>query len=139
VGTLCSSETSINFYRTIRSHIQEYGNIYIVTEGFVIFLSPLRQIPEFYLNYATIATFHTFSSSLFSYLPIIRHYILLSIYGCIAVLDLGSFSLSYSIYSRYNSLDGGSAHRKDRYLHTEQHKHRINAHRYPCLEWNSNP
>jgi hypothetical protein len=24
------------------------------------------------------------------------------------------------------------------YLHTEQHKHRINAHRHPCLEWNSN-
>jgi hypothetical protein len=26
-----------------------------------------------------------------------------------------------------------------RYLHTEQHKHRINAHRHPCLEWDSNP
>jgi hypothetical protein len=25
-----------------------------------------------------------------------------------------------------------------RYLHTGQHKHRINAHRYPCLEWDSN-
>jgi hypothetical protein len=23
--------------------------------------------------------------------------------------------------------------------HTEQHKHRINAHRHPCLEWDSNP
>jgi hypothetical protein len=22
-----------------------------------------------------------------------------------------------------------------RYLHTEQHKHRINAHKHPCLEW----
>jgi hypothetical protein len=26
-----------------------------------------------------------------------------------------------------------------RYLHTEQHKHRINVHRHPCLEWCSNP
>jgi hypothetical protein len=26
-----------------------------------------------------------------------------------------------------------------RYLHTEQHKHRINAHRHPCLEQYSNP
>jgi hypothetical protein len=26
-----------------------------------------------------------------------------------------------------------------RYLHTEQHKHRINAHRHPCLKWESNP
>jgi hypothetical protein len=25
-----------------------------------------------------------------------------------------------------------------RYLHTEQHKHGINAHRHPCLEWDSN-
>jgi hypothetical protein len=24
-------------------------------------------------------------------------------------------------------------------LHKEQHKHRINAHRHPCLEWDSNP
>jgi hypothetical protein len=26
-----------------------------------------------------------------------------------------------------------------RYLHTEQHKDRINIHRHPCLEWNLNP
>jgi hypothetical protein len=26
-----------------------------------------------------------------------------------------------------------------RYLHTEQHKHRINAHRHPCLQWDSSP
>jgi hypothetical protein len=26
-----------------------------------------------------------------------------------------------------------------RYLNTEQHKYRINAHRHPCLEWDSNP
>jgi hypothetical protein len=24
------------------------------------------------------------------------------------------------------------------YLHAGQHKHRINAHRYPCLKWDSN-
>jgi hypothetical protein len=26
-----------------------------------------------------------------------------------------------------------------RYLPTGQHKHRINAHKHPCLEWDSNP
>jgi hypothetical protein len=26
-----------------------------------------------------------------------------------------------------------------RYLHKEQHIHRINAHRHPCLEWDWNP
>jgi hypothetical protein len=28
---------------------------------------------------------------------------------------------------------------QSRYLHNEQHKHRINAHRHPCLKWDSNP
>jgi hypothetical protein len=26
-----------------------------------------------------------------------------------------------------------------RYLHTKQHKHRIKAHKYSCLEWDSKP
>jgi hypothetical protein len=26
-----------------------------------------------------------------------------------------------------------------RCLHTEQHKHRINTHGHPCLEWDTNP
>jgi hypothetical protein len=26
-----------------------------------------------------------------------------------------------------------------RYLHTEQHKHRINARRHQCIQWDSNP
>jgi hypothetical protein len=26
-----------------------------------------------------------------------------------------------------------------RYLHTGQHKHRINAYEHPCLKWDSNP
>jgi hypothetical protein len=25
------------------------------------------------------------------------------------------------------------------YLHIQQHKHRINAHTHPCLQWDSNP
>jgi hypothetical protein len=28
---------------------------------------------------------------------------------------------------------------QSRYLHTGQHRHRIKAHRYPCLKWDSNP
>jgi hypothetical protein len=42
------------------------------------------------------------------------------------------------IHSRYDSLDGESARRKAA-TYTEQHKHRINAHVHPCLEWDSNP
>jgi hypothetical protein len=33
----------------------------------------------------------------------------------------------------------GMSPSQGRYLHTEQHRHRINAHRHPCLEWDSNP
>jgi hypothetical protein len=36
-------------------------------------------------------------------------------------------------------LGRGISWSQDRYLHTEQHKHRIRTHRHPCLEWNSNP
>jgi hypothetical protein len=40
--------------------------------------------------------------------------------------------------SRYDSLDGGSAHRKAA-TNTGQYKHRIHADNHPCLEWDSNP
>jgi hypothetical protein len=50
-----------------------------------------------------------------------------------------SFHFSFLIlHSRQDSLDGGSARRKAS-TYTRQHKHRINAHRHPYLEWDSNP
>jgi hypothetical protein len=36
-------------------------------------------------------------------------------------------------------LGRGISPSQGRYLHTEQHKYIINAHRHPCLEWYSNP
>jgi hypothetical protein len=36
-------------------------------------------------------------------------------------------------------LGRGISPSQGRYLHTEQHKHRINAHRHACLKWDSNP
>jgi hypothetical protein len=36
-------------------------------------------------------------------------------------------------------LGRGISPSQGRYLHTEPYKHRINAHRHPCLEWDSNP
>jgi hypothetical protein len=38
------------------------------------------------------------------------------------------FQLLDPIHSRYDSSDGRSARRQGLYLHTEEHKHRINAH-----------
>jgi hypothetical protein len=50
---------------------------------------------------------------------------------------LVAFSVSYSVHSRYDSLDGGSAHLKAA-TYTRNNTNRINAHRHPCLELDSN-
>jgi hypothetical protein len=49
------------------------------------------------------------------------------------------FQFPNPIHTRRHSLDGGSARHKALYLYTERQKRRINAHRHPCLEWDSNP
>jgi hypothetical protein len=49
------------------------------------------------------------------------------------------FQFSNPIHSRYDSLDGGSARPKAATYTQDSTKHRINAHRHPCLEWDSNP
>jgi hypothetical protein len=36
-------------------------------------------------------------------------------------------------------LGRGISPSQGRYLNTRQHKHRTNAHRHPCLKWDSNP
>jgi hypothetical protein len=56
-----------------------------------------------------------------------------------ALLGLGCF-FSFLIYTQTVGLLGREIRPlQGRYLHTEQHKHRINARRHPCLEWDSNP
>jgi hypothetical protein len=55
-----------------------------------------------------------------------------------ALVDLDHF-FSFLIYRQSVGLFGlGMSTLQGYYLHTEQHKHRKNAHRYPCLEWDSN-
>jgi hypothetical protein len=62
-----------------------------------------------------------------------------SIYGSTALADLGRF-FSLLIYTQSVGLLGrGISPSQGRYLHTEQHKHIIHAHRHPCLERDSNP
>jgi hypothetical protein len=67
-----------------------------------------------------------------------NHY--LSIYGStVLLLDLDRF-FSFLIYTQSVGLLGrGISQSQGRYLITEQHKHRMNAHRHPCLEWDTNP
>jgi hypothetical protein len=65
--------------------------------------------------------------------------IYLSICGSTALVDLGRF-FRFLIYTQpVGLLARGISPSQGRYLHTEQHKHIINAHRHLCLEWDSNP
>jgi hypothetical protein len=60
-------------------------------------------------------------------------------YGSTALVDLSRF-FSLLIYTKSVKLLGrGISPSQGRYLQTEQHKQRINAHRHPRLEWDSNP
>jgi hypothetical protein len=55
-------------------------------------------------------------------------------------VGLGPFFFSSIIYTQSVELLGRVIpSSQGRYLHTEQHKHRTNAHRHPCLEWDLNP
>jgi hypothetical protein len=47
---------------------------------------------------------------------------------------LAAFSISKSYTQSAELLRRGISPSQDRYLHTGQHKHRINAHRHTCLE-----
>jgi hypothetical protein len=58
-------------------------------------------------------------------------------YGSTHLLGLDRFCSSL-IYTQSVGLLGREiSPSQGRYLHAEQHKHRINAHRHPCLEWDS--
>jgi hypothetical protein len=50
---------------------------------------------------------------------------------------LVAFSVSWSLTQPVGLLGWGISLSQSRYLHTKQHKHRINAHRHPCLAWDS--
>jgi hypothetical protein len=63
----------------------------------------------------------------------------LSVYGYAALVDLGRFFSSLIHAQSVGFLGRGISPSQGRYLHTGQHKHRINVHRHPYLDGNSNP
>jgi hypothetical protein len=67
--------------------------------------------------------------------------IYLSIYLsiCGTTLGLVCFLSFLILYKVSRTLGRGISLSQGRYLHTEQHEHRINTHRHPCLELDSNP
>jgi hypothetical protein len=65
--------------------------------------------------------------------PSIHPSLSIYIYGSTALVEFGSF-FSFLIYSQsVGLLAQAISPSQGRYLHTGQHKHRINAHRHPCL------
>jgi hypothetical protein len=78
------------------------------------------------------------SSCSYSY-PSIHPSIHPSIYGSKAISGPWSlFQFLNPIHSQQDSLDGGSARRKAA-TYTQNNTNGINAHRHPCLEWDSKP
>jgi hypothetical protein len=102
---------------------------------------PLHNLSQ--SNYVNIRTCdQVFPSEVFRMILTIKSKyfpIYLFIYRSTALVGLGSF-FSFLIYTQLVGLLGpGINPSQGRYLHIEQHKHRINAHRHTCLEWDSNP
>jgi hypothetical protein len=65
--------------------------------------------------------------------------IIIIIITALQPLALAVFSVSSSYTQSVGLLGLGISPSQGRYLHTRQHKHRIKAHRHPCLEWDSHP
>jgi hypothetical protein len=64
----------------------------------------------------------------------------LSLYGSTALCcALAAFSVSWSFAQSVRLPRRGISPPQGRYLHTWQHKHRINANRHSCLKWDWNP
>jgi hypothetical protein len=79
------------------------------------------------------------SPLLFSLLLLLVTSGLLSIYGSTAICwTLAAFQFLNLLTKSIALLGLGIILSQGRYLHPEQLKHRINAHRHPCLEWDSN-
>jgi hypothetical protein len=67
------------------------------------------------------------------------HFLSVCVWPYSPLLGLGRFSVSQSYTHSTGLLGRGISPSQGLYLYTEQHKHRINAHRHPCLEWDLNP
>jgi hypothetical protein len=68
-----------------------------------------------------------------------RYILCVPIYVSTALVNLGRF-FSFLIHTHSVGLLGrGISPSQSRYLHTEQHNHKINANSHPWLKWDSNP
>jgi hypothetical protein len=107
---LLASKTPVYFYQTTRYHNYSSLSISIIK---IILPVEFREI----IGSIFRESYETQISYLF-------------IYGCTVLVDLGRF-FSFLIYTQSVGLLGrGISPSQGNYLHREQHKHRINAHRH---------
>jgi hypothetical protein len=96
----------------------------------------------YYRNYITTASFWILSYSLCIYNQSTQCYLVTDVSPTMALQPLwilAAFSVSLSYTQSIGLLGQGIRRPQARYLHTVQHKHRINAHRHACFEWDSKP
>jgi hypothetical protein len=63
----------------------------------------------------------------------------ISLYGSTALRTLAVFFSVYQSYTQSVGLLGRGSARRKAATYTQNNTNRINAHRYPCLEWDSIP
>jgi hypothetical protein len=148
VTVLCTEMLKMINYVALQPHFIEECCIFVTTLSIITYQYLLDK--SLHSLYTSPTVRKAISSWSFNSYPInyklhalmgfkIHFLLYLSINGSIALVDLGRF-FSNLIHTQSVGLLGWEiSPSQGRYLHREQHKHRLNAHRHPCLEWDSNP
>jgi hypothetical protein len=104
-------------------------------QGDLISLSLLFQNKESRLKILILSFVINFAELAYQAYTVFLYECYLSICGCTALCRaLAAFSVSCPFTQPAKLLGRGISPSQGRYLHTEQHKHRINALRHPCLK-----
>jgi hypothetical protein len=120
------------YFKSWKSQVQISARVPPIARSLTIFLKFCMQIkgqPQ-----PLTATFFRFHSSSSFYLSI---YLSIYLWLYSPLLGLGRFFNFLFFYTISRTPWAEISPSQDLYLHTRQHKHGINAHRHPCLEWNS--
>jgi hypothetical protein len=121
----CQNFSNLNIFQNLKFKFKILWSLNVKFYVAFVFLSRIIDCPLPGVLCYAIRYRSSFSLSLWLYIPFVRP----------SSLFFFSFLILYTVelFGRGISPSQGS------YLHTEQQKHRINANRYQCLGWHSNP
>jgi hypothetical protein len=130
----------INLVHTASSYLSNiHFNIIHPPSGFFLSGFPTNILHEFLFSRTSCYIPYPSHPLLLDHSNYVIKYVTLSLsLWLYSPLDLGSFVSFLIQYTDGRTPWTGISPSQSRYLHTE-HKHRINAYRQPCLEWDSNP